>query len=84
MANRLDSAVYQRYMALPTPGKVMATYIWIDGTGEVSWVATAPIIIPVPARRVEVVLFIVIVVKIFTTDHTAGYLCSTAGGLCSK
>ena len=36
MANRLDSAVYQRYMDLPTSGRVMATYIWIDGTGEVS------------------------------------------------
>ncbi len=35
MASNLDANVYQRYMALPTPDKVMATYIWIDGTGEV-------------------------------------------------
>lgn len=36
MASRLDQLVHQKYMALPTPGKVMATYIWIDGTGQVS------------------------------------------------
>ena len=35
MASRLDPRVHQRYMDLPTPGKVMATYIWIDGTGQV-------------------------------------------------
>ncbi len=35
MASRLDALVHQKYLALPTPGKVMATYIWIDGTGQV-------------------------------------------------
>ena len=35
MASRLDARVHQKYMDLPTPGKVMATYIWIDGTGQV-------------------------------------------------
>ncbi len=35
MASRLDPRVHQKYMDLPTPGKVMATYIWIDGTGQV-------------------------------------------------
>lgn len=34
MACRLDSRVHQKYLELPTPGKVMATYIWIDGTGQ--------------------------------------------------
>ena len=36
MACRLDARVYQKYLNLPTPGKVMATYIWIDGTGQVN------------------------------------------------
>ncbi len=35
MACRLDSRVHQKYVELPTPGKIMATYIWIDGTGQV-------------------------------------------------
>ena len=31
----LDKAVLQRYLNLPQPdNKVMATYIWIDGSGE--------------------------------------------------
>lgn len=31
----LDKAVLNRYLSLPQPDdKVLATYIWIDGTGE--------------------------------------------------
>ncbi|CAF1351676.1 unnamed protein product [Adineta ricciae] len=31
----LDKAVFRRYLELPQPeNKIMATYIWIDGTGE--------------------------------------------------
>ena len=31
----LDKAILERYLNLPQPdNKVMATYIWIDGTGE--------------------------------------------------
>jgi glutamine synthetase len=30
-----DKAVLRRYLDLPQPdNKIMATYIWIDGTGE--------------------------------------------------
>lgn len=30
-----DKAVLRRYLELPQPDhKVMATYVWIDGTGE--------------------------------------------------
>ena len=36
MACRLDSRIHQKYVELPTPGKIMATYVWIDGTGQVS------------------------------------------------
>lgn len=34
MAYRLDPRVHRQYLELPTRGKVMATYIWIDGTGQ--------------------------------------------------
>jgi glutamine synthetase len=31
----LDKTVLRRYLELPQPdNKIMATYIWIDGTGE--------------------------------------------------
>lgn len=36
MACRLDTGVHQKYLQLETPGKIMATYIWIDGTGQVA------------------------------------------------
>ena len=30
-----DKAILRRYLELPQPdNKVMATYVWIDGTGE--------------------------------------------------
>ena len=32
---RLDSAVTDRYMKLDQGDNVLATYVWIDGTGEV-------------------------------------------------
>ncbi len=35
LACRLDSTVTDRYMRLPTGDKVLATYVWIDGTGQV-------------------------------------------------
>ena len=34
--NTLDRAAYYNYMKLDTGDKVLATYIWIDGTGQVS------------------------------------------------
>ena len=34
--NTLDRAAYYNYMKLDMGDKVLATYIWIDGTGEVS------------------------------------------------
>ena len=31
----MDKAILRRYLELPQPNnKIMATYIWIDGTGE--------------------------------------------------
>ncbi len=31
----MDKSVLRRYLDLPQPdNKIMATYIWIDGTGE--------------------------------------------------
>ena len=35
-AHILDNVVYERYMALDISDKCLATYIWIDGTGQVS------------------------------------------------
>lgn len=32
---RLDSTVTERYMKLDQGDNVLATYVWIDGTGEV-------------------------------------------------
>ncbi len=40
LACRLDATVTDRYMRLPSGGKVLATYVWIDGTGEVSGAST--------------------------------------------
>ena len=34
--NTLDRDAYYNYMKLDTGDKVLATYIWIDGTGQVS------------------------------------------------
>lgn len=34
IAHNLDPTVYDRYMQLPIGDAVMATYIWIDGTGQ--------------------------------------------------
>ena len=33
--NTLDREAYYNYMKLDTGDKVLATYIWIDGTGQV-------------------------------------------------
>ena len=33
--NTLDRDAYYNYMKLDTGDKVLATYIWIDGTGQV-------------------------------------------------
>ena len=33
--NTLDRVAYYNYMKLDTGDKVLATYIWIDGTGQV-------------------------------------------------
>ena len=35
MTATLDPQVLQRYLNLDSGGHVLATYIWIDGTGEV-------------------------------------------------
>ena len=34
--NTLDRTAYYNYMKLDMGDKVLATYIWIDGTGQVS------------------------------------------------
>ena len=34
--NTLDRDAYYNYMKLDTGDKVLATYIWIDGTGQVN------------------------------------------------